>query len=252
MNDLKKVLILGATSAIAERVARQLVAEGASIFCVGRNQGKLDVLVADLKVRAQTNTVVVESLQADLIDSTRHADLIEAAVSGLGGLDAVLIAHGSLPDQAKCESNYSSAFEEININALSVISLLTLLANYFEEQRQGVIAVISSVAGDRGRQSNYVYGAAKGMVSLFMQGLQNRLFKSGVSVVTIKPGFVDTPMTSEFDKSGPLWAKPDVIASGIVKAMKKGRGQVYLPGFWWLIMTIIKVIPEQIFKRLSL
>jgi short-subunit dehydrogenase len=115
-----------------------------------------------------------------------------------------------------------------------------------------VIAVISSVAGDRGRQSNYVYGAAKGMVSLFAQGLRNRLAKSNVDVVTIKPGFVDTPMTAEFDKSGLLWAKPEQIAAGIIKAMQKGKGEVYLPWFWWGIMLIIKHIPEAIFKRLSL
>ena len=111
--------------------------------------------------------------------------------------------------------------------------------------------MIGSVAGDRGRQSNYVYGAAKGMVSLFLQGLRNRLAKQGVQVLTIKPGFVDTPMTAAFSK-GALWAKPDDIARGIVRAVDRKSDEVYLPGFWWVIMTIIRHIPERIFKKLSL
>ena len=142
--------------------------------------------------------------------------------------------------------------QEIETNALSVINLLTLLANHLEKQQHGVIAVISSVAGDRGRQSNYVYGAAKGMVTLFLQGLRNRLTKVNVDVVTIKPGFVDTPMTAAFDKNGPLWARPEQIAKGIIRAMQKGKDEVYLPWFWWGIMLIIKHIPEIIFKRMSL
>jgi short-subunit dehydrogenase len=132
-----------------------------------------------------------------------------------------------------------------------VIALATVLANRFEAQRSGSIAVISSVAGDRGRQSNYVYGAAKGAVTLLLQGLRNRLSKSGVQVLTIKPGFVDTPMTAEF-KKGALWAKPDDIAHGIVSAIDRRRDVVYLPGFWRLIMLIIRHIPEPIFKRMSL
>lgn len=251
MNSLKNVLIVGATSAIAEQAARQLVAQGASLFCVGRNQHKLDGLVDDLRVRAGDGQSV-DALALDLTDTERHEELIEAAERSLGRLDAVLIAHGTLPDQQACQLDAALTRREIDTNALSVIGLLTLLANRFEQQRQGVIAVISSVAGDRGRQSNYVYGAAKGMVTLFLQGLRNRLAKSGVDVVTIKPGFVDTPMTAAFEKSGPLWAKPDQVAQGIVKAMERGRGEVYLPRFWQGIMLIIKAIPEFVFKRLSL
>ncbi len=134
---------------------------------------------------------------------------------------------------------------------MSVISLLTHLGNRFEAQRHGAIAVISSVAGDRGRLSNYVYGTAKGAVSIFMQGLRNRLYKSGVNVLTIKPGFVDTPMTAQLPK-GALWAQPDHIAAGIIKAIDSGKTVVYLPGFWRLIMLIIKSIPESVFRRLSL
>lgn len=251
MNSLKRVIIFGATSAIAEHTARQLIAQGASLYCIGRNQQKLDAMLEDLRVRASDNQKV-DGSAADLTDSTHHEQLISAGEAFLGTVDAVLVAHGTLPDQRACQEDVALMRREVETNALSVVSLLTLLANRFEQQSRGVIGVISSVAGDRGRQSNYVYGAAKGMVSIFAQGLRNRLTKSGVDVVTIKPGFVDTPMTAEFDKSGPLWAKPEQVAAGIIKAMQKGKGDVYLPWFWWGIMEIIKHIPEAIFKRMSL
>ncbi|MDO8288313.1 MAG: SDR family oxidoreductase [Parvibaculum sp.] len=251
MNSLKRVIIFGATSAIAEQTARQLVAQGASLYCVGRNRDKLMALLEDLKVRASDHQRI-EGAVADLTDSIQHAALIEAAEHLLGGIDSILIAHGTLPDQKACQENFANTRQEIENNALSVISLLTLLANRFELQRHGVIAVITSVAGDRGRQSNYVYGAAKGMVTLFLQGLRARLSKVNVDVVTIKPGFVDTPMTIGFDKSGPLWVKPERIAKGIINAMQSGKGEVYLPWFWWGIMLIIKNIPETIFKKLSI
>ena len=141
--------------------------------------------------------------------------------------------------------------KEINTNGLSVIALATLLGEKLAGQGSGSLAVISSVAGDRGRQSNYVYGAAKGMVSLFLQGLRNRVAKQGIQVLTIKPGFVDTPMTAAFSK-GALWAKPDDIARGIVRAVDRKSDEVYLPGFWWVIMTIIRHIPERRFKKLFL
>lgn len=251
MNSLNRVLIFGATSSIAEHTARQLVAQGASVYCVGRNGGRLTALLDDLKVRAGSGQKV-DGTTADLLETSQHPDLIDSAEHALGGLDAVLIAHGTLPDQQACQSAVETTWREIETNALSVISLLTLLANRFEQQKRGVIAVISSVAGDRGRQSNYVYGAAKGMVTIYLQGLRNRLARSGVDVVTIKPGFVDTPMTAGIDKSGPLWAKPEDIATGITKAMVNGKGEVYLPWFWRWIMLVIRYIPESIFKRMSL
>lgn len=251
MNSLNRVIIFGATSAIAEQTARQLVAQGASLYCIGRNQPKLDAMLEDLKVRAGNNQRV-DGTAADLTVSSQHEALIEAAEAFLGTVDGALVAHGTLPNQKVCQEDLVQLRQEIETNALSVLNLLSLLANRFDQQRRGVITVISSVAGDRGRQSNYVYGASKGMVSIFAQGLRNRLAKSNVDVVTIKPGFVDTPMTAEFDKSGPLWAKPEQVAAGIIKAMQKGKGDVYLPWFWWGIMQIIKHIPEAIFKRLSL
>jgi decaprenylphospho-beta-D-erythro-pentofuranosid-2-ulose 2-reductase len=163
----------------------------------------------------------------------------------------VLIAHGTLPDQQACEASYDVTRREMEVNALSVISMLTYLANHFEKQGHGSLAIISSVAGDRGRQSNYVYGSAKAAVTVFLGGLRNRLHGAGVHVLTIKPGFVDTPMTSEFPK-GPLWASPEKVAKGIHKAILKRRDVVYLPGFWRMVMRIIREIPEPVFKRLKL
>lgn len=251
MNTLQRTILFGATSAIAQAAARLLVAKGASLYCVGRNQAKLDALLADLKVRAADGQIISGEV-ADLNDTGRHPDLFEAAEVVLGGIDAILVTHGSLPDQKACEASVEMTLREVETNALSAISLLTIAAGRMESQRAGVIAAISSVAGDRGRQSNYVYGAAKGMLTIFMQGLRNRLTKSGVAVVTIKPGFVDTPMTAAFDKKGPLWASPQDVAKGIVTAMEQGKGDVYLPGFWRLIMLVIRHIPSRIFNRMSL
>jgi len=131
------------------------------------------------------------------------------------------------------------------------MSLLTHLANYFETQKAGTLAVISSVAGERGRQSNYVYGAAKGAVSIFLQGLRQRLDKSGVHVLTIKPGFVDTPMTKEL-KKGLLWADPQAVAKLIHKGVAAKKSIIYTPGYWALIMAVIKAIPERLFKKIAL
>lgn len=248
---LRRVVLLGATSAIAEQVARQLVAQGASLYCVGRQPEKLDALLDNLRVIAGS-AQRIDGCCADLTHTARHVTLIDAAEQHLGSIDAVLIAHGTLPDQQVCSTDADTALEQINTNALSVISLLTHLANRLEQQQRGVIAVIGSVAGDRGRQSNYVYGAAKGMVAIFLQGLRNRLADANVAVVTIKPGFVDTPMTAGLNKGGPLWATPERIAHGIVCAMHKGQSVAYLPWFWRPIMLIIKHIPEALFKRMSL
>jgi short-subunit dehydrogenase len=245
---MKRILIIGATSAIAEAAARQWAARGEALFLVGRRQQKLDDIAADLKVRGAAKAGV---LALDATDVAAHEAMLAAAVAELGGLDVALIAHGTLPDQKACEASVEKTLQEFDNNGLSVIALCTLLANHFEAQGSGSIAVISSVAGDRGRQSNYVYGAAKGMVTRFLQGLRNRLAKKGVQVLTIKPGFVDTPMTAAFPK-GALWAQPADVARGIVAAIDAGKDEVYLPGFWRLIMLVIRHIPEFIFKKLSL
>ncbi|MDR9437155.1 MAG: SDR family oxidoreductase [Thiohalophilus sp.] len=245
---MKRILILGATSAIAEQTARLYADRGAQLMLAARDEGKLQRLAEDLNIRGAEQV----SWQAlDLNDLTGHEVLLNDTEKQLGGLDMVLIAYGTLGEQAAGEQVFNMALDELQTNCLSVLSLLTLVANRFEAQQSGTIAVISSVAGDRGRQSNYIYGTAKGALTIFLQGLRNRLHKAGVQVLTIKPGFVDTPMTREF-KKGLLWVRPQAIAAGIVKAVDRRKDVVYLPFFWRYIMLIIKLIPEFIFKRLSL
>jgi short-subunit dehydrogenase len=242
------VMIVGATSAIAHETAKHFAAQGASLYLVGRNADKLSTVAADLKVHGAK---AVETAIVDLADLERHPALIAAAIQALGGLDAALIAHGTLGDQDQAEADVEVMLREFTTNGLSYLSLLTILANHFEAQKRGTIAVISSVAGERGRGSNYVYGAAKGAVSLFTQGVRNRLSKAGVNVVTIKPGFVDTPMTATLKKN-PLYANPRSVGKRIHAAMIKGEDVVYVPFFWAVIMMIIRNIPERIFKKLGL
>jgi decaprenylphospho-beta-D-erythro-pentofuranosid-2-ulose 2-reductase len=245
---MKKVLIIGATSAIAQATARLFAAKGDALFLVGRGNEKVTSVANDLKVRGAAKA---ETMGVDLLDFDQHPLILKQAIASLGGLDVVLIAHGTLGDQQRSADDYTVAERELRTNLLSVVSLLTPIANYFEKQKSGVIAVISSVAGDRGRQSNYVYGTAKGGLNIFLQGLRNRLNPAGVCVLTIKPGFVDTPMT-EGIKKNPLFASPETIAKGIYGSINAKRDIVYLPWFWFWIMLIIKSVPERIFKRLKL
>jgi len=245
---MSNILILGATSAIAKHTTRLFAADEHNLYLVARNEEKLKSMKQDMLVRGATS-VNFESL--DLSDETIHSDLIKRATEAMGSIDTVLVAYGTLGDQKKSEESYENTLKELQVNCLSVISLLTQFANQFEQQGSGTIAVISSPSGDRGRQSNYIYGTAKGALSIFLQGLRNRLAKSKVHVLTIKPGFVDTPMTKDF-KKGLLWVGPEVISKGIYTAIKKKREVTYLPFFWRYIMIIIKSIPEKIFKYLSL
>ena len=245
---MKRILIIGATSAIAVHCARIWAARGDALHLVARNEQHVQVIASDLNVRGASE---VTTYCIDLNDTDRHEELLNVADASLKGIDIVLIAHGTLSNQKSCELSVDETLQEIQTNALSTISLLTLIANRFEAKKSGTICVISSVAGDRGRSSNYVYGSAKAMVTTFTSGLRQRLHKSNVSVVTVKPGFVDTPMTTEF-KKGVLWAKPTTVAALIVKAIDKNKDEVYIPRFWQLILLIIKVIPSQIFKVLKL
>jgi decaprenylphospho-beta-D-erythro-pentofuranosid-2-ulose 2-reductase len=245
---MKKVLIVGATSAIAEATARIFAERGDALFLVGRNTTALENIATDLRVRG-AKEVGVHTMDAN--ELAAHEPMLDRAEDLLGGLDTVLIAYGTLSDQKACERSATLTVQEIGNNGVSVTALLTHIANRFEQRRAGSIAVISSVAGDRGRQSNYVYGSAKALVTAFLSGLRQRLYKAGVAVITIEPGFVDTPMTAAFRK-GLLWAKPQQVATGIVRAIDRSAAVVYLPGFWRLIMLVIRLIPERLFERLSL
>jgi len=245
---MNKILIIGATSAIAENCARIWASKGDSIFLVARNKEKLEIIESDLKNLGSKN---ISSFLMDVNNFEDHKKMLEKAESTLEGINIVLIAHGNLSDQEMCEKDVSKTVDEIKTNAISTIALLTEISNRFANNKSGIIAVISSVAGDRGRASNYVYGSAKAMVSTFASGLRQRLNKYNVSVVTIKPGFVDTPMTKNM-KKGFLWAKPTAVAAKIVSGIENRKDEIYVPSFWRVIMFFIKLIPNFVFKKIHL
>lgn len=244
----ERLLIIGATSAIATAVARRYAIRKARIGLVGRRAEALDALAADLRVRGAAD---VGCFVLDANDIAEHPRCLDAAWQCFGGFDHALVAHGVLPDQRACETSVEAALASFDTNARSVLALLTDLANRFERQGSGAIAVISSPAGERGRASNYVYGAAKAAVTNLASGLRHRLASQGVRVITILPGFVDTPMTASFTK-GPLWATPNKVAQDIERALVGGFGAVYTPWFWRWIMLIIRHVPERIFVRTKL
>ena len=244
----KTILVLGATSAIAIAVTRQLVSPAAHFFLVARSREKLTAVAQDLLVRGAP---AVDMVVADLDDTTQHPQILAMAVERLGSLDLALLAHGVLGDQLAGEHDYGIAERVLVTNFLSPVSLLTWLANYCEQQGRGTLAVISSVAGDRGRKSNYIYGASKAALNTFLAGLRNRCDRKGVHVLTIKPGFVATPMTADIPRNR-LFATPQAVAASIIAAIRKGKDVAYVPWFWWPIMAIIKAVPERIFKSRDL
>ena len=225
-------------------VMRQLVTPSAHFFLVARSKEKLTAVAQDLLVRGALR---VDMIVADLDDTQAHAQMLAVATSQLGTLDLAMLAHGVLGDQPAAERDYFAAEPILVTNLLSAVSLLTWLANYCESQGSGTLAVISSVAGDRGRKSNYVYGASKAALDAFLSGLRNRCDRSGVQVLTIKPGFVATPMTAHVPRNR-LFATPEQVAHGILKAIRTRKDVVYVPWFWRPIMAVIKAVPERIFK----
>jgi len=245
---MNKVLIVGATSAIAEQVARRCAERGDALCLVARSLDKLAPIASDLSVRGAAH-VTTHALDADEID--HHTAMLDAAEASLGGLDTVLIAYGTLPDQAECAASPHAAMQAWHTNAMSVVALTTDIANRLEAKGAGLIAVISSVAGDRGRKSNYVYGSAKAGLNAYLDGLRHRLHGSGVQVLTIRPGLVDTPMTAGMDK-GPLFASADKVGGDIFNAMNKRRAVIYTPGIWRWIMTLICCVPRVVFHRTQL
>lgn len=244
---MRKIMICGATSAIAREAARYFAAVGDHLYLVARDADKLEAIATDLRARGAGN---VQCRAQDLLREAQHGDLLEAGRTALGGLDVVLVAYGVLGNQEAAEQDHQVARQVLETNLLSVISLLTPVANMFEAQGHGIIAVISSVAGDRGRAANYVYGTAKGGLNVFLQGLRQRLARRGVTVITIKPGFVDTPMTAHM-KKGLLFASAESVGLGVYRAVRSRRDVVYLPGFWRPLMGVVRAIPEPLFKRMK-
>jgi len=242
------VLILDATSAIARSAARAFAERGYSLYLAGRDAGELERMASDLRIRYRAE-VRYGLFEAGDYDS--HARFIGQVKDELGGLKGVLLAFGYLGEQRLAASDSAERLDIIGRNLTGAINLLEPVAALLERQGSGFIIGISSVAGDRGRQSNYIYGAAKGGFTLYLQGLRNRLFPAGVRVLTVKPGFVDTAMT--YGMQGLfLVASPEYVGIRIVRALEEGRDVVYLPWFWRYIMLLLKLIPESLFKRLKL
>jgi len=227
---------------------RLLAPAGTSFFIAARNRAHLEAVAQDLATRG-AKVVVIEV--ADLDDTAAHEGMLERAAASLGGLDAALIAHGVLGDQAAGEADFAAAVASLRTNFLSAASLATWLANFFVSQRRGTIAVISSVAGDRGRKSNYIYGSAKAGLNAFLDGLRNRVDREGVQVLTIRPGFVATPMTAHLPQ-GPLFVTPDVVARDMQNAIAGRRDVLYTPWFWRWIMAAVRAVPEWKFKRMDM
>jgi decaprenylphospho-beta-D-erythro-pentofuranosid-2-ulose 2-reductase len=243
------VLVLGATSSIARHTAAAFARRGFDLCLAARDQDEVKRVASDLHLRYGIN---VQPVQFDAGHPGSTSAMMDLAMDeSFGDLSGVVICFGTLGNQETAQDDAPYAREIVAVNFTAAVSLLTPLANYFEERGTGFIGTISSVAGDRGRQSNYVYGSAKGGLSIFLQGLRQRLAKSGVTVTTVKPGFVDTKMT--FGLPGMfLVADPADVGEGIARAIEKGKSVAYIPGFWRWIMLIIKLIPETIFVRLKL
>jgi decaprenylphospho-beta-D-erythro-pentofuranosid-2-ulose 2-reductase len=244
----QKVLILGATSAIAQATARLLAERGSSFYLVARDPEKLATVAADLQTRGAAS---VGTCAMDLDQVQAHPDLLARAVQSLGTVEMALLAYGVLGDQLAAQADPYVAEAVLRTNFLSPASLIALLANYFEGHGAGCLAVIGSVAGDRGRKSNYIYGASKAGLAALLDGVRNRVDRAGVHILTIKPGFVATPMTAHLPR-GPLFAEPRTIGQGILRAIASRQDTVYLPGFWRPIMLVIRLIPARIFKTLNL
>jgi decaprenylphospho-beta-D-erythro-pentofuranosid-2-ulose 2-reductase len=248
MTAMRKIIILGATSGIALEVQRLLAHEGRELLLVARSPQRLAEIQSDLLVRGAHQ---VWTYSADLASIQQHAAMFDFARRTFPDFDTVLLAYGSMHDQKDSETSIDTLLEELQVNFISASAILTLFAADLERRRTGCLAAITSVAGDRGRRSNYVYGSAKGALSLFLQGLRSRLHPAGVRVITIKPGPVQTPMTDHLPNAA-RFADPQQVARDIVRALERRSPEVlYTPKIWRYIMIAVQQIPETIFKRLS-
>lgn len=243
-----RIVIIGATSAIAEHCARFWVEDGdVELVLVARDPARTERVAADLRVR--NPQARIEVLAAGFI----NPDEIDAAAGAAwgGGVDLVLIAHGVLPDQGACEQDLAACRAALEVNALSPVLFAEAFARRMATRKRGTLAVIGSVAGDRGRKSNYVYGAAKGLVDRYLQGLRHRFAGSGVKVVVIKPGPTETPMTAHLKGSTRL-APVEDVARDIVDGLARGKEVIYVPGKWQLIMLVIRHLPGFVFNRMNI
>ncbi len=249
--SFRSIAIVGATSAIAHHCARLWLAAGTvdRLVLIGRDAARLPSVAADLQVR-QPGTRI-ESIAGDMLRPDAITDTVRSVCAG-GVPDLVLIAHGNLPDQPACESDLTAAQQALEVNGISPALWAEAFAGAQQAQGRGRIGIIGSVAGDRGRQSNYVYGAAKGLVERYAQGLQHRLAGTGVRVTLVKPGPTDTPMTAHLKAQGARLATPEDVAGAIVRGMARGAPVVYAPAKWALIMLVIRHLPRAVFHRMKI
>lgn len=246
---MARVLIVGATSAIAGEVARLCAGRGDRLYLLARDARALSALAENLSEIGQDDCVA-GSASADFNDCEANEALVAAGLAALGGVDIAIIAHGALGDQLLSERNFAEARSIMATNFESVVSFLIPIGNALEAQGQGSVAVLSSCAADRGRPKNYTYGASKAAVNTYLEGLRTRLYGSGARVHILKLGPVDTPMTVGHEKNV-LFAKPVPVARGILRAIERGRFIAYLPWYWWPIMAIVRILPEPILQRFS-
>lgn len=250
MNNKKRIVIIGATSAIAEHCARMWAQKQPADFTlVGRDETRLERVATDLKVRSPQSEFRV--MQADFLDPGAIDDLTQK-IFALGNVDVVLIAHGSLPEQTDCQDDLKACREALEINGISPVLYAEAFAKHMAKVNHGTIALIGSVAGDRGRKSNYVYGAAKGLITRYAQGLQHRFAGTAVKVTLIKPGPTETPMTAHLKGKGAKLASVDEVAKLIVEGIEAGKPTIYAPGKWWLIMMVIRHLPAIIFNKMNI
>ena len=245
---MKNIVIAGATSAISQAVSKELISDEVCFHLLGRDLEKLNIVANDLMSRGAAKVICYE---IDFSDIGKHTQVVDEVCKVVESIDILFVCYGIMHPQDECEQDVSKAIEQVNANYTSAISLLVIFSQVMSKQNSGTIAVVSSVAGDRGRKSNYIYGSAKAGLSTFLEGLRYKFSESGINVLTVKPGFVDSPMTSEI-KKGFLWASPELVAKYIVKAMTKSKSVAYVPPFWFFIMLIIKMIPAFIFKKLNI
>lgn len=255
MATQQHIVIIGATSAMAEHCARLWVQTAAAastslrLTLVGRDEARTQRVADDLRVRSPQSNVQVmttEFVNASAIQQTVNVITAQAPV------DIVLIAHGVLSDQATCQDDVLACDAALQVNGVSPVLFAEAFAKPMVAANHGTIAIIGSVAGDRGRKSNYVYGAAKGLVSRYAQGMQHRLAHTDVKVVLIKPGPTDTPMTRDLKAKGQKMASVEQVAQDIVKTVSKGKPIIYTPRIWMYIMLVIMHIPNFIFNKLKI
>lgn len=243
---MSTVLIIGANSDIAKATARVYAKHGYDLILAVRDKQQLEEFSTDLKIRFECNINIIE---LDILAFHTHETIYQSINQNVTG---VIVAAGYLGEQSSAQVDFSESQLTINSNFTGVVSLLNIIANDFESKQSGFIVAISSVAGDRGRKKNYIYGAAKAGLTTYLSGLRNRLQTHNVSVLTVKPGFVATKMTAHLELPEKLTAQPQQIAQAIYNAQQKNKDTLYYPKKWYWIMLIIKKIPEKIFKRLDL